>query len=362
LEYGPHSTLLLGDACPVIVMTSASGARGYADALDLALAMDADLVVAFADRGTGEFRLIAREPWGCMDWMGEMLDFPAQAMRPLPRPFALLAAGMMLESTVRQAQLLSVEDLPFGEMASPLDITVLGCDNLAGVIPEGVLIGAGGIGAPAVYGLYGVEALHVYDGDVAEPSNRARAVWLTEYVSKAEGLRTAFGNRVVPHTEFIAEANVAEVLQRHAGAGFCMLAVDNWDTRALVSETYMQLDPRGRPRMLVNAGCSVTGARAHTMGYRDSACLSCRRHDLEALRQQERQSCADEPQPSILLTNWIAAGMGGLLVHGALGEPPLTIPLRLTYDTANPQRLMVEPDLTCGCSGRSLDFEQHLTR
>ncbi|MBC7287815.1 MAG: ThiF family adenylyltransferase [Armatimonadetes bacterium] len=330
----------LPDGLQLVVVDGTMTAPGHALAIHLGMLTDADAIVCAAGSGE-EWRVVAGAPWVVRESMTTAFDISDDSGRPSPG-MALLLAGIMLEA-IRLAAFELPGDSP---LALPLRFRALSVSPPEPAFQEAVLVGAGGIGAAAAWALrHLVGQLHVYDDDVAEPSNRARAPWLISGQSKVHALADTLGPSIVPHFERITEP---DVFRRHPQAEFVFAAVDNVQARETLSQAVVRAWTPESPAIMVNTGCSPQGALAHFVGGpRKAACMACRRAGaLGAV--PERQSCSAAPVASVIHTNWIAAGLGVLLLE-AMAARRRPADRKVVYDCSSPRRFLARGDATCQC-------------
>jgi len=231
----------------------------------------------------------------------------------------------------------------------------LGLRGLRARIEEPVyLVGLGGIGAPAALLLMNfASTLILLDQDIAEPSNRARAPWLVPGQPKvhsvaefARFLASRMGSSSLPKLQpRVEKVTSADFLESSLSPASVVAAVDNWAARALLSQVTVERCRARQQVLLINAGCSPSGASVNPIGgpY-GSACLAHRHPDLDLLAAREQAvSCARMPTASILYTNWAAAA---LAVLSLLAVPE---PLSAEYNCQNPDRLYVRRTSRCPC-------------
>jgi adenylyltransferase/sulfurtransferase len=193
------------------------------------------------------------------------------------------------------------------------DLALEGEDDFRG--KTAVMVGAGALGnfAGLDFALNNVGHLYVVDFDTVESTNLNRQVWFYDAVGqfKAEALvdklkrinprvkYTYCKDKIVPEAEdFFAKTNIDLMVD----------TVDNNKARALIN--YFSLK-HGIP--FISGGTRHNSGQVVVSVPGETACLNCQA-DIDRLAlegYQPSHSCIYAPQPSVITSNQIAAGLLG---------------------------------------------------
>ena len=265
---------------------------------------------------------------------------------------ALVIAGLALEEARKILMPLDEHDQPIHQMLIYNRQSKNRCDAERDYTVTGgayggdcLLVGAGALGnwLGIALVLSGVRRLTIVDYDQIEEHNLNRQVLFYEAVGQAKAPELARKLHTLnPDVECLArvERIGAAYFEEHQ-PDLIFSAVDNFAARALLSRIAVR-----NQIALINGGTSAYGGQVMVYRPGDTACLNCQ-GNIEYLAEQERregrdrQSCAQAPEPSVVMANMIIAGFmageaGAVLRPDAYGPP---VRGTLGYSASLPSRL-----------------------
>jgi molybdopterin/thiamine biosynthesis adenylyltransferase len=265
---------------------------------------------------------------------------------------AMFIAGLALEEARKILMPLDERDQPISQMLiynrqsknrfdADRDYTVTG----GAYGGDCLLVGAGALGnwLGIALVLSGVRRLTIVDYDQIEGHNLNRQVLFYEAVGQAKAPELARKlHKLNASVECVAlvERVSAAYFQSHQ-PDLIFSAVDNFAARALLSRIAVRCQ-----LALIDGGTSPYGGQVMVYRPGDTACLNCQGR-IEDLAEQERregrdrQSCAQAPEPSVVMPNMIIAALmageaGAVLRPDAYGPP---VRGTLGYSASLPSRL-----------------------
>lgn len=265
---------------------------------------------------------------------------------------AMIIAGLALEEARKILMPLDEHDQPISQMLiynrqsknrfdAERDYVVTG----GAYGGDCLLVGAGALGnwLGIALVLSGVHRLTIVDYDQIEEHNLNRQILFYEAVGQAKAPELARKlHKLNPNVECLArvERVSAAYFEKHQ-PDLIFSAVDNFATRALLSRIAL----RSRTA-LIDGGTSPYGGQMMVYRPGDTACLNCQ-GSIEYLAEQERregrdrESCAQAPEPSVVMSNMVIAGLmageaGAVLRPDAYGPP---VRGTLEYSTSLASRL-----------------------
>jgi molybdopterin/thiamine biosynthesis adenylyltransferase len=335
-------------ACDVLVDTSSEASQRISQAF--AYARGVPLILATAGAAGGACSVHLPE---------QLIALPPQA-EGLPGAAAcLVMAGLILEE-VRQLLLPLSQDAPMfshslGYNWSRANRFVSSCEIPAPVqpvcLPPGCLIvGAGALGTwvGLALTLAGASGLTIIDPDAVEAANLNRQVLYFDAIGKSKATVLAGRlNHLRQGTN--ARGIVSPVVRTHLhGAPLVFLCVDSFAVRAQVNGWVTRL---GEGTTMINGGTSAFRGEVEVYRPGQTACLECR-IDVSSLADTEanhRTRCNAMPEPSVVISNMITAGlMVGEACALAVGQPAFAGALE--FDSSVPFRVGQLPGLpACAC-------------
>ncbi len=249
-----------------------------------------------------------------------LLDLQDQPQNPVT---AMVMAGLALEETRKILMPLDEYDQPIQAMLSYNRQSASRFDAQADYAVTGesyggdcVLVGAGALGTWLGIGLVlsGVRRLKIIDHDLhIERHNLNRQILFYEAVRCAKAPELARKLRQLnPAVECEAlKGRASEDYFEEHKPDLILSAVDNFTARAILSRAAV------RHRLpLIDGGTSPRGGQMAVYQPGMTACLNCQ-GDIERWAELERQegldgeSCAQAPEPSVIISNVIIAGLMG---------------------------------------------------
>jgi molybdopterin/thiamine biosynthesis adenylyltransferase len=290
---------------------------------------------------------------------GRPLELPLQSTSAPGAAASLVLAGLMLEE-IRQLLLPLELDAPLRSHALGYHWTrenrfvctrELTAPMHAAHLPQGALIiGGGALGTwvSLALALQGAQKLTIIDPDAVEPTNLNRQVLFYDAVGLPKSLTLAHRlKRLCPGVD--AHWVISPVLEAHlSGTPMAFLCVDSFTARAQVNHWVAAMK---QPPVLINGGTSALDGQVEVYCRGQTACLNCRL-DIDSLAELEmnhRARCAASPEPSVVTSNMITAGlMVGEACGMAAGQTPLAGALR--FESGTDCRVGMLPPLpACDC-------------
>jgi molybdopterin/thiamine biosynthesis adenylyltransferase len=301
--------------------------------MKLARSLDSSLIVIRAyDQGLQMF-------WNPKD----VRDIPDEPITQYNLATAFIGAGIVLHELRRILCPLDGDVEPDPMIAYELEI-----GDLLIPIDDIAQIGAGGIGGALALAAGTItSALHLWDGDITDPTNRARNPWLSVGEPKVFSLKRwmeeLLGVKCIAHPEYVTSPRFLEDVD----VSLLLAAPDNWKARMLADEA-----ARAKGIPMITGGCSPMGATAYIcMGDGGPACLRCRKPDLNLMLQMEARSCSSMPQGSVLMTNWMAAGFMAHLCQNSLYLDQDAFAGVVEFNASYPLRFIMRSQQRCKCNG-----------
>lgn len=244
-----------------------------------------------------------------------------------------VAAGVALEE---------VKNILMGWKVSTGPIGYRAPNGTAGSGPRALIVGAGALGNFVALGLAysGVTDLTIMDPDRVEAANLNRQVFLYEAIGsgKAQTLAARINDRFGAGAKFAARYFDSET----GISDFDVLfdCVDNFETRIVISQKC-----RAGRKLLVSGGTSATAGQAvfydpaaggptpaELLGFEE---IAASRKTMGA--ERTRASCRYVPEPSVIMTNQIIAG---LMVDGYRLLLNGNTPRNVFYDSESDLRIL----------------------
>lgn len=308
-------------ACDVLVDTSSEASQR----ISLAFAHECGVPLIQATAGAAAGACSVHLP-------EQLMEGPSQA-EGLPGAAAcLVMAGLALEE-IRQLLLPLSQDAPMQSHSLSYhwsranrfaDSPVISAPAQPVCLPpECLIVGAGALGTWVGLGLMlaGASQLTIIDPDAVEAANLNRQVLYFDAIGKSKAMVLAGRlNHLRRGTN--ARGIVSPVVRTHLhGAPLVFLCVDSFAARAQVNGWVSEL---GEGITMINGGTSAFGGEVEVYRPGQTACLECR-IDVSSLADMEanhRARCNAMPEPSVVISNMITAGlMVGEACALATGQP-----------------------------------------
>jgi len=305
----------------------------------------------FATAGPTDGRLAVYTPWQEVPLTERDYCMPEYHHQPQGLVPALVITGLALEEVRKLLLRLNENDRPLDRVLiynrqSPnrfdagKHFAISADANYGGHV---VMVGAGALGNFLGLTLSSVRKLTVIDFDRVEPTNLNRQILFYDAIGeyKAQALVEKL-RRIKPDIEYEAiVARVDEGFFQGRTVDLICSCVDNFEARLLLHRVAIQ-----KQIPLINGGTSAFGGRMALFKPGQTACLQCQLNleqwaQFEQERQIPRQGCVHVPEPSVVISNMVIAGLmaaeaGTVLNPKAYGPPIKGV---IEYSALHPVRV-----------------------